>query len=104
MPTFRFNPLTIIPAVARTVLTARKIRRRPNPLSGGCQPHITEINADTIAELRALARDEPHWMSIARQIVTQPEIAAKQTMLERQMAWHLLREHRRAAAAPVTAA
>ena len=63
-----------------------------------------QLSAQMIAELRALGREEPNYREIARQIVTQPELAATQTTLERRMAWQLLRDQRSARPAPVTAA
>ena len=67
-------------------------------------PPLSRIDSDIIAELRALGREEPNYREIARQIVTQPELAATQTTLERRMAWQLLRDQRSARPAPVTAA
>ena len=67
-------------------------------------PPVLRIDSTVIAELRALAQTEPDFVSLARQIVTHPEIAAAAPTLERKMAWLILRDQRRPSPQPGTAA
>ena len=82
----------------------RKQRRRPQAANMRAAPPVLRIDSTVIAELRALAKSEPDFVGLARQIVTHPEIAAAAPTLERKMAWLILRDQRRPSPQPGTAA
>lgn len=100
------TPHRLIAALKRLISPRTPDRRPvsdPQPLHV-VQPPVNRISPRLITELRALAKDEPQYISRALRIVTQPELAATQTTTERRMAWLLLREHHHAPPTPVTAA